>query len=93
MDVLASQDKLTVCWIVPPEPLAVSRAEVELLVKKEMFAEAVPVVVGAKVTVKGTLWPDAIVTGKVSPATMNSELLELMEDRVTLPPLAVTLPF
>jgi hypothetical protein len=54
-DVLAFQDKLTVCWIVVPEPLAVSRAELELLVKKEIFAEALPEVVGVKVTVKGTL--------------------------------------
>ena len=32
-----------------------------------MLAEALPVDVGAKIMVKGTLWPDAIVTGKVSP--------------------------
>jgi len=55
VDVLAFQDKLTVCWTVVPEPLAVSEAEVEMLVKKERFAEAVPLVVGANVTVKGTL--------------------------------------
>jgi hypothetical protein len=58
-----------------------------------MLAEAVPVAVGAKVTVKGTLCPAAIVTGKVSPARVNWALLELADDRVTLPPLAVTLPF
>jgi len=55
VDVLVFQDKSTVCWTVAPEPLAVSRTEVELPLKNEMFAEAVPVVVGAKVTVKGTL--------------------------------------
>jgi len=55
VEVLAFQDKSTACWIVAPEPLTVSNAEVELLVKKEMFAEAVPLVVGANVTVKGTL--------------------------------------
>jgi hypothetical protein len=75
-----------------PVPLAVSVAEPELLVKKEIFADALPLVVGEKVTVKGTLCPDAIVVGNVSPLSVNSELLELAEERVTLPPLAVTLP-
>ena len=55
MDVLAFQDKSTVCCMLAPEPLAVSNAEVEVLVKNEIFAEAVPLVVGANVTVKGTL--------------------------------------
>jgi len=55
LDVLAFQDSWTVCWIVVPEPLAVSDADVELLVKKEMFAEAEPEAVGAKVNVKGAL--------------------------------------
>jgi len=54
-DVLASHDKSTECWMFAPEPLAVSDAKVEALVKKEMLAEAVPVAVGAKVMVKGTL--------------------------------------
>jgi len=93
VDVLGFQDKLTVCGMVAPEPLAVSDAEVELVVKKAMLAEAVPVVVGAKVTVNGTLWPAARVMGRVSPLKVNAELLELVDDKVTLPPLAVTLPF
>jgi hypothetical protein len=92
VDVLAFQDKSTVCWMFAPEPLAGSKAEVEVLVKKEIFAEAVPLVVGANVTVKGTLWPAARVTGRVTPPRVNTELLELAADRVTLPPLAVTLP-
>lgn len=54
-DVLAFQDKSTVCWTVAPEPLTLSRAELAVLVKKERFAEALPVVVGENVTVKGTL--------------------------------------
>jgi hypothetical protein len=93
VDVLAFQDKSTVCGIVAPVPLAVSEAEVEVLVKKEMLAEALPVAVGAKVTVKGILCPAEMVTGKVSPPSVNWELLELADDRVILPPLAVTLPF
>jgi hypothetical protein len=78
--------------MVAPEPLAVSEAAVELLVKKEMLAEAVPVAVGANVTVKGRLWPAASIMGKVNPPRVNAELLELLEDTVTLPPLAVKLP-
>jgi hypothetical protein len=77
---------------VAPVPVTVSVAEPELLVKKEIFADALPLVVGEKVTVNGTLCPDAMVTGNVSPLNVNAELLELAEDRVTLPPLAVTLP-
>jgi hypothetical protein len=58
-----------------------------------MLAEAVPVAVGEKVTVKGRLCPEAMVTGKVTPPRVNWELLELADDKLTLPPLAVTLPF
>ena len=78
--------------MVAPDPLAVSSAEDELPPRKERLAEAVPTALGANVTVKGTLWPAANVTGKERPAIVNAELLELAEDSVTLPPLAVTLP-
>lgn len=74
-----------------PTPVAVSDTEVEF-VKNEIADERVPVAVGAKVTVNGTLWPAASVIGTVSPAILKVELLELTEDSVTLPPLAVTLP-
>ena len=57
-----------------------------------MFADAVPVVVGAKVNVNGMLCPDAIVTGRLSPPVVNAALLELTEETVTLPLDAVTLP-
>ena len=93
VDVLAFQDKATVCWMVAPVPLAVSEIELEPPVKKEMLVEAVPVAVGAKVTVKGTICPAAIATGKASPPSVNWELLELADERVTLPPVAVRLPF
>src|SRR5437667_3306668 len=79
--------------MVAPVPLAVFEIELELLVKKEILAEAVAAAVGAKVTVKGTICPAAIVTGKASPLSVNWELLELADERVTLPPLAVRLPF
>lgn len=92
LDGLAFQDRSTTCWVVAPKPLADSGAKVELLVKNEMFAEAEPVAVGAKVRVKGTLCPATRVIGNVSPPTVNAELLELVDDSVTLPPEAVTLP-
>jgi hypothetical protein len=41
--------------MVAPEPLAVSSTEFELLVKNDIFAEAVPEAVGVNVTVYGTL--------------------------------------
>ena len=91
-EVLAFHDRSTLCTIVAPEPVADSDAEVELLAMKEMLAEDAPAAVGANVTVKGTLWPAARVTGKVSPATVKAELLEPTEDRVKPPPVAVTLP-
>lgn len=93
LDVLAFHERSTVCCIVPPDPLAVSSAELELLLKKERFAETVPLVVGEKLTVNGMLWPAVKVTGRVNPPRMKAELLELAEDKVTLPPLAVKLPF
>lgn len=78
--------------MVAPDPLADSATEFELLDAKVRLADAVPVVVGAKVTVKGTLWPEDRVTGRESPLTVNSELFEEVEERVTVPPLAVTAP-
>ena len=63
------------------------------MVKNEIFADAVPLAVGVKVTVNGRLCPAAMVVGNVTPLTVKAELLELADDRVTLPPLALTLPF
>lgn len=92
VEVLAFHDSSTVCWTVTAKPVAVSDAEVELLAIKEILAVAVPAAVGAKVNVKGALWPAASVIGRVSPATVKAELLELAEDKVTLPPFAITVP-
>jgi hypothetical protein len=55
LDVLAFHERFMVCRTVAPEPLAVSDAEVELLVKNDRFAEADPDVLGANVTVNGKL--------------------------------------
>ena len=93
MDVLAFHHRLTTCGWVAPEPLAVCEAEVEFVVKNEIFAATVPLAVGAKVTVNASVWPAAMVVGNVTPLTVKAELLELADDSVTLPPLALTLPF
>jgi len=47
---------------------------------------------GVNVTVKGMLWPAAMVTGSVSPLTVNTELLELALVIVTLAPVTLNVP-
>jgi hypothetical protein len=59
---------------------------------KVSVAVAAPVVCGLKVTENEVLWPPGMVTGRDIPATLNSELLELTAETVTLAPLAVRLP-
>ena len=79
--------------VVPLPVRGTLTSELEALELREMFAEIVPAAVGLKVTVKGTLCPAAIVSGNVRPPKVKAELLELAEDKVTLPPLAVRFPF
>jgi len=81
------------CWTVVPDPLTISTAELELLAAKEMVADAAPLFVGAKVTLKGAFCPAARLSGRESPAIVNATLFEVAEVRVRLPPLAVTVPF
>jgi len=61
----------------------------ELPVLKEIDAVAVPLLVGVKVTVNDLLWPDCRVSGSDSPLRLNSVVLVLAEEIVTLPPLAL----
>jgi hypothetical protein len=93
-DVLASHDKLTV-WVGAGVPVPVSASVVvegwALLVKVSV-ALAAPVVRGLKLTVKGTLWPAGMVTGRDRPPTLKTELFVLAPVTVTLAPLAVRLP-
>jgi len=72
--------------------VTLSVAEVEEPPKNETVAVAEPEVEGAKVSVKGMLWPAGIVVGKLTPPRVNWELLELDDESVTLAPLAVILP-
>ena len=66
--------------------------EVDALLANAMLEEAVPLICGENLTVNGTLWPAAIVRGRVKPPRVNSELLEVPEDNVTLEPLALSVP-
>lgn len=94
VEVLAVHDRLTV-WVAAavPVPVAVPCVVVgDALLVKVSVALAAPVVVGLNVTVKGTLWPAVIVTGRDSPVTVNTELLELTAITVTFALLAVRLP-
>ena len=76
-----------------PVPLADSaRDESEALLENKMLVDVLPLIRGANVSVKGTLCPAAIVRGYVRPVSANSELLELAEETVTLPPLALSAP-
>lgn len=55
-------------------------------------AVAAPVVCGLNVAEKDTLWPEGMVTGKVSPPKLNVALFVPADVTVTLPPVAVKDP-
>jgi len=55
----------------------------------ESFADAVPLDCGTNFTVNETLFPAAMMKGKETPLTLNSELLTVAEDTVTDFPLAL----
>lgn len=90
-EVLAVQFRATLCCGgVIPEPVTdCEMGEFEALLLKVIFPEAAPVLVGAKTTEKGTLFPDGMVTGKLMPLKENSAWLTLAEVTVTGPLLAV----
>ena len=72
-----------------PVPLRESRVgEFEALLVKEAVADVAPVACGVKVAVNCLLCPAAIVTGKVMPVIVNSELFTFTDETVTLVPLA-----
>lgn len=91
---LATHDKLTVCCgaAVPvPANAAVTDGLVALLVNVTV-AEDAPLAWGANVQVNGALCPAARVTGNDNPVSLNSGLLELADETVTLAPLAISDP-
>ena len=73
-----------------PDPARVSIVGVlAALLAREMIPDAVPLIRGVKVKVSDALCPAAMVLGKDIPPRLNSGLLEVAEDRVTLDPVAV----
>jgi hypothetical protein len=93
VDVLAFQVSVTLCCAdgvpVPPRDSA-TEPFIALLVKASV-AEALPEVLGEKVTLKEALLPEAIVSGKEIPLTENSVPVMLAEDTITGPLVAVSL--
>ena len=61
-----------------------------VLLPKESFPDADPVVVGVKTTANDTLWPEGMVTGNETPEIENTPLLLAADVTVTAPPEAVS---
>jgi len=74
---------------VTPAPVKVSIVGlVSALLLKEMLPEAVPLLCGVNVTLTGALCPAASAIGNETPFKLNSGLLVLADETVTLEPLA-----
>ena len=72
-------------------PVNASTTEVvEALLLKEMLPEAVPLLCGVNVTLTGALCPAASASGNETPLKLNSVLLVLADETVTLDPLALS---
>src|SRR5437899_846546 len=67
--------------------------EFEALLTKEMLAVSVPLAWGVKVKANDALWPAASVNGNDTPLRVNSELLEVAEETLTLEPAALRVAF
>ena len=63
---------------------------VKALLLKEMLPEAVPLLCGVNVTLTGVLCPAASASGNETPLKLNSGLLVLADETVTLEPLALS---
>jgi len=89
-DVLAFQLSVTECAAAAvPVPLNASDAEELLaLLLNDSLPDALPVLVGAKVTLIDADCPEAIFNGNDAPETENSELLLDTDETVTAPPVA-----
>ena len=91
---LAVQVRLTE-WVDAAVPVPVTASVVVVglaLLVNVSVALAAPVAVGSNETVKGTLWPAVIVSGRDNPLIVKAELLLVAAVTVTLAPLAVSVP-
>ena len=73
-----------------PDPVRVSTVgALAALLLRKMLPAAVPLLCGVNVRVKGTLWPAAILVGNDNPPRLNSGLVDVADETVTLDPVAV----
>ena len=89
---LGLQRRLTACDAVAlPDPVKVSTTDgFAALLAREILPEAAPVLCGLKVSVSNTLCPAASDWGRDIPLRLNSALVEVAEDMVTLDAVAVS---
>ena len=66
-------------------------AELDALLTKESFPDAIPLLWGTNLTARETLLPAETVTGNVAPLRVNSELVVVAEEITTLEPTALKL--
>jgi len=92
--VLGVQERSTLCSgdRAPLPVIDATVGEFEALLIKEMLAVSKPLACGLNVNLKDALWPAASVTGNDNPLSVNSELLEVAEETVTLEPVALRVP-
>ncbi len=88
---LAFHDSDTLCCggAAPVPVKDAETGELEALLTNDTLAEAVPLACGANVIVTGALWSAARVMGNETPLSLNSEVLAVPEETVTLDPLAL----
>ena len=88
---LAFHDSDTLCCggAAPVPVKDAETGELEVLLANDTLAEAVPLACGANVIVTGALWPAARVMGNEPPLSLNSEVLAVPEETMTLDPLAL----
>jgi hypothetical protein len=94
LELLAFQFSVTLCCGGGlPDPLTPSAAgEFEASLRKLRVAAAAPDAEGVNVAVNDLVAPAASVNGNVMPLTENSELVVLIDDTVTLAPVADSVP-
>jgi hypothetical protein len=88
---LGLQERSTL-WstVAMPDPVRVSSVGVlAALLLIEIVPDAAPLARGVKVRVNDALWPAAITVGSENPPMLNSELVAVADETVTLDPVAV----
>jgi hypothetical protein len=90
LELLAPQESCTWCCATPVPVNASTTEVVEALLLKEIVPEAVPLLCGVNVTFTCALCPAASAIGNETPFKLNSGLLVLADETVTLELLALS---